>query len=416
MVDQFAQRGVKFNTWKPFHKKQSRGTRAENTMSQMREPDAARARNVGSLLARVKTALVPDAQKGLCVLFFCAKGALWVLNLDVRTIALCSFPMAITAAVAKRCRGISDTSLIGADNRRSHPTDVLFWGMLWITAMGIPVLLNRWVAAKKLCITDSWLLLVVLATFFASVITTRKDGFSWMVSIFSQGFAQVDSDIARDTSPLPLASHIAAVPEHRRPRLTDHNARVANSLMTGAAEEREAPPMVSLEAESAPTTWAWEPAPMDPAPISLQGRPSLAAPSARRRLPAVAPLVPMPPRPPRPPPRPPRLLRSPPFSRAETNSTDLLSSLSAHFDSMVQSSFNFRSGDVRVRKDSATDVQPTDDERLQCVVCLVNQRSHVPPCGHFCCCHACSVVPSVAHQCPVCRATVPDGGWRRIFI
>ena len=51
-----------------------------------------------------------------------------------------------------------------------------------------------------------------------------------------------------------------------------------------------------------------------------------------------------------------------------------------------------------------------------CVVCQEKDRSHAPPCLHLCCCEDCCQVPSVARECPICRARVPDAGWRRVYV
>ena len=51
-----------------------------------------------------------------------------------------------------------------------------------------------------------------------------------------------------------------------------------------------------------------------------------------------------------------------------------------------------------------------------CVVCHERPRERAPPCGHCCVCGQCSIHSSVANVCPVCRAAVPDGSWRPVFL
>ena len=73
---------------------------------------------------------------------------------------------------------------------------------------------------------------------------------------------------------------------------------------------------------------------------------------------------------------------------------------------------------------AATDrVRRAQDERRErereqrlCVVCLEVPKSLAPPCGHLCLCAACGAGGSAPATCPICRAAVPAGGWRALFL
>lgn len=54
---------------------------------------------------------------------------------------------------------------------------------------------------------------------------------------------------------------------------------------------------------------------------------------------------------------------------------------------------------------------PAKSETIDCVVCLVEPRGALFPCGHVCCCLECARELRI---CPMCRSPTPS--WTRVFL
>lgn len=67
-------------------------------------------------------------------------------------------------------------------------------------------------------------------------------------------------------------------------------------------------------------------------------------------------------------------------------------------------------------------------DKLKCVVCQNQQKTHSPPCNHLCVCEEClrrdeqlaeNAGPGGVKQldkCPMCRAAVGPGGWHKVYL
>ena len=53
------------------------------------------------------------------------------------------------------------------------------------------------------------------------------------------------------------------------------------------------------------------------------------------------------------------------------------------------------------------------DARM-CVICMEREKAYAPQCRHMCICAECARDPPDA--CPMCRVSVPAGGWKQVFV
>lgn len=68
---------------------------------------------------------------------------------------------------------------------------------------------------------------------------------------------------------------------------------------------------------------------------------------------------------------------------------------------------------VNNNKDNDQDQYDKLKEKLNCVICFSNERTHlIIPCFHLCCCSTCII--QIEKQCPICRRQIT--AIQRIFL